>query len=191
MLEAIERLDVAAFQWLGTRYRSFLLDEMMAGLSELARGGALWIALAALIAVFYPPRWSGVVQVILAVGVAYFLTDAVAKPSLNRQRPFERSEHTLVHGSRPTTRSLPSGHTSTSVAAAYALTRVAPAARLMFWTLAGLVAFSRIYLGVHYPADVVAGCVVGFAVGAFVVADATWRCDRERADASPGHQPSH
>jgi undecaprenyl-diphosphatase len=64
----------------------------------------------------------------------------------------------------PTTSSFPSGHTSISFACAYVISRVAPRLTVFVYTLAALIGFSRIYVGVHYPIDVLAGVVLGFVV---------------------------
>lgn len=147
----------------------------MAGLSDIARGSAVWIALAILIALLRPSRWSAAVQVFLVLALAFAVTDWVAKPFFSRQRPFETYADTRVYGYKPTTRSLPSGHAVNAVAGAYALARLAPEGRAIFWSLAILVAISRIYLGVHYPADVIVGALLGLAIARFVVGGTQWR----------------
>lgn len=64
----------------------------------------------------------------------------------------------------PTTSSFPSGHTSTSFACAYVISRLAPRLTVYVFVLAALIGFSRIYVGVHYPLDVLAGAVLGLVV---------------------------
>ena len=64
----------------------------------------------------------------------------------------------------PTTSSFPSGHTSTSFACAYVISRLAPRLTVYVYALAALIGFSRIYVGVHYPLDVLAGAVLGLVV---------------------------
>jgi undecaprenyl-diphosphatase len=61
----------------------------------------------------------------------------------------------------PTTSSFPSGHTSTSFACAYVISRLAPRLTVFVYVLAALIGFSRIYVGVHYPLDVRAGAQHG------------------------------
>jgi undecaprenyl-diphosphatase len=173
-LDAVERLDLAAFQWL-RGYHSPFLDLTMAGLSDVARGDALWIGLSLLIAAIHPLRWPAAVQVLLAIGLTFLLTESVAKPSFSRARPFESHADTRIYGYAPTTRSFPSGHAANAVAAAFALARLAPEGRAIFWAMALLVGISRVYLGVHYPADVIAGGLLGFAVATLVVGGTTWR----------------
>jgi undecaprenyl-diphosphatase len=174
LLEAIGRFDFAVFQWLRSHQSPFL-DGLMAGLSDVARGGVLWVALAVLIGFLYSSRWPAVVQVVLSIGLAFLLTDAVAKPFFNRARPFESYVDSRVYGYRPTTRSFPSGHAASAIAGACTLARMAPEARTIFWFFAVMVAFSRVYLGVHYPADVFAGALLGLGTGQFVVGGTTWR----------------
>ena len=64
----------------------------------------------------------------------------------------------------PTTSSFPSGHTSTGFACAYVISRLAPRLAVFVYVLAALIGFSRIYVGVHYPIDVLAGAVLGLVV---------------------------
>jgi undecaprenyl-diphosphatase len=64
----------------------------------------------------------------------------------------------------PTTSSFPSGHTSSSFACALVLSRLAPRLTVPLFSLAALIGLSRIYVGVHYPLDVVAGAVLGVLV---------------------------
>jgi undecaprenyl-diphosphatase len=64
----------------------------------------------------------------------------------------------------PTTSSFPSGHTSTSFACAYVISRLAPRLSVFVYVLAALIGFSRLYVGVHYPLDVLAGAVLGLVV---------------------------
>jgi undecaprenyl-diphosphatase len=64
----------------------------------------------------------------------------------------------------PTTSSFPSGHAATSFACAYVFSRLAPRLTPAVYGLAVLIAFSRVYVGVHYPLDVLAGAVLGTLV---------------------------
>jgi undecaprenyl-diphosphatase len=185
LFEAIGRLDVAVFQWL-RRHDHPLLDTVMAGISDLARAGALWIGLGFLIALASPSRWKGVVQLLLAIGLAVMLTDHVAKPYFNRQRPFEHDAAMRVYGYKPTTRSMPSGHAVNAVVGAYTLTRIFPEGRIIFWILAALVSLSRVYLGVHYPADVAVGCVMGLAIAQLAVGSTRWRQTSAVSEVSAG-----
>jgi undecaprenyl-diphosphatase len=64
----------------------------------------------------------------------------------------------------PTTSSFPSGHAATGFACALVLARFAPRLTVPLFVLAALIAFSRVYVGVHYPFDVLAGALLGLAI---------------------------
>ena len=87
------------------------------------------------------------------------------KAATDRARPFDAvaDPEPLLTGTLGS--SLPSGHAATSAAGAVVLAAFAPRAAAAFALLALGVAFSRIYVGVHYPLDVVAGAVLGVRLG--------------------------
>jgi undecaprenyl-diphosphatase len=64
----------------------------------------------------------------------------------------------------PHSHSFPSGHTATAVAGAIVLSYFVPQAAPLFALLAALIAYSRLYVGVHYPLDVLAGAAIGLGV---------------------------
>jgi undecaprenyl-diphosphatase len=88
----------------------------------------------------------------------------------------DRARPPVAHGdiealvSVPASASFPSGHAATAFAGATAIALLAPRLRVPVFALAALVALSRIYLGVHYVLDVIAGSALGIAVGFAVVA---------------------
>jgi undecaprenyl-diphosphatase len=100
-------------------------------------------------------------------------TDLVAsllKVAVDRPRPFDRIPEADPLLGGIVGNSFPSAHAATSAAGALILSLVAPRAAPYFALLAGSIAFSRIYIGVHYPLDVLAGTVLGFLVAGAVLA---------------------
>lgn len=97
----------------------------------------------------------------LAIGVNYALKQAVG-----RERPVLEGHPRLSRA--PSKLSFPSAHATSSVAAATAMGRVEPAGRPAFYGLAAAVCLTRPYLGMHYPSDVLAGVVLGYAIGRLV-----------------------
>ena len=171
--EAVGRLDLTTFQLLRL-YQSPLLDVVMASVSDIAAGAGIWIALTFLVALIHRRRWPAAIQVLLSIALTIIVTENAAKPLFDRGRPFESYADTRVYGFKPTTRSFPSGHAANAAAAAYALTRMAPEGGLIFWLIAFLISYSRIYLGVHYPTDLIGGALIGLAAAKFVIGGTRW-----------------
>jgi undecaprenyl-diphosphatase len=158
-------------------HHSPALDLLMLAASAAGRFGLVWIALALVAAMRRPARRRAAWQVVLAVLVAAIVATVVLKPLVARPRPFVGVTDVRVIGERLPTWSFPSGHAAESFAGAFALARAWPAARVAGWLLAALIAFSRVYLGVHYPFDVIGGALVGLACAGFVVGRTIWYTD--------------
>jgi len=107
-----------------------------------------------------------VVLTAAAVALSYALCEVV-KRLVERARPHGGALDPLVPV--PSSFSFPSIHAATAFAAAVAVGALAPRLRVPLLVVAGLVALSRVWLGVHYPSDVIAGALLGCAVGAAVV----------------------
>lgn len=101
---------------------------------------------------------------VAATSITTSLLNALFKYAVQRDRP-----PTVILDPKPlmevpTTSSFPSGHTSTSFACAYVISTLAPRLTIPVFVLAALIGFSRVYVGVHYPLDVVAGAIFGLIV---------------------------
>jgi undecaprenyl-diphosphatase len=103
------------------------------------------------------------------------------KPSFGLPRPFEVDPSITVIDARPVTRSFPSGHAATAVASALGGARMIPRSAWVWWPLAAVVAVSRIYIGVHWPSDVLGGAFIGLACAWFVLGGRAPRVWKRRA----------
>ena len=139
------------------------LDSVFIALSWIGRLGAVWIAIAFVLALMW--RRPQILVMTVAADLTADLLADLGKLLVPRHRPFE---HQL--GPPSNTHSFPSGHAATSFACATVLSHYAPRLRVPFYVLASLIAFSRIYNGMHYPTDVLAGAVLGVLVGFGVLA---------------------
>ena len=150
--------------------RAGWLNWFFVGLSWLGTFGLVWIAIALLVALLWR-RPSVFVTVVAADALADVLAE-LGKVIVHRHRPYE---HQL--GPPTSSYSFPSGHAATSFACATVLSALAPRWRVPFFVLATMIALSRLYNGVHYPTDVVAGALLGVFV-ALLVMEAASRTGR-------------
>ena len=152
---------------------------MFVALSVIGYAGLVWIALAVLVSVLARlPLLTTTALTALCVWTADLLTMGL-KPLIDRPRPFET--HTdvdpLLGGTLGS--SMPSGHAATSFAGAVILAGLYRSGLPYFLVLAVAISYSRVYLGVHYPFDVIAGAALGAAVS--LAALATLRLRRRTA----------
>lgn len=158
--------------WFGSPF----FDALMPAVSALADGGVCWILLAAFLLARKGTRGAGLL-VAAALVVDAAVVNGVLKPVIARPRPELSGVLPLVP--LPADFSFPSGHTAASFAAAAALffakSRLASPALY----LAALIAFSRLYLGVHFPTDVAAGALIGMGA-AYAARRALIKVNREK-----------
>lgn len=167
-------VDLLVRHWLLTQHTA-VLNTVMMWASWVGGSGAIWLALGAALAIAYPARTAGAVQLALALLVTCLLTDGIMKPLVGRERPYTVStDGPVLIVPPPESASFPSGHAALAFAGAYALSHVWRRARWLLWSLASLIAVSRVYVGVHYPSDVIGGAVVGLACAVFVVGGTAW-----------------
>lgn len=135
------------------------MDQVMLWLSFLGDKGGFWIGLALCLLIRKSTRRLGLVMA-AALILDLILTNGILKPFIARTRPFVAAGVSILVPP-PTDGSFPSGHTAASFAAAMSLwfmkSRLARSALL----LAALIAFSRLYLFVHYPTDIAGGILAG------------------------------
>lgn len=164
----MQACEFAILDWIQENLRCEFLDALMPAVSRLSDHGEIWILLALVLLVSKRYRHVGV-SVAMALILDLICCNLILKPLIGRARPFSVNPAAELLIAPPLDASFPSGHTAASFAAATALwtTSKSPWMGIPAMALAILTAFSRLYLYVHWPSDVLGGAVLGIALGSF------------------------
>lgn len=168
MLNFIQNADWSILHWIQEHLRCGALDFLLPKLTLLGEGGAVWIAVGLALLLSKKYRKYGVC-LLGALVAGLLICNIGLKNLVARPRPCWLETIDLLV-KNPKDYSFPSGHTWSTVTGAW----VATAANRKFgWVaipLAAALAFSRLYLYVHFPSDILAGALIGAALGILAVA---------------------
>ena len=161
MLDTLLNIDGGVLLFIQENLRNPLLNTIMIMITTLGDGGAIWIAATIALLVSKKTRKIGVMSAV-ALLCSLLINNQIIKNLVQRPRPFVTFKELSIIIPTPSEFSFPSGHTASSFAAAAVFYRHLPK-KIGIWAivLAGLIGFSRLYVGVHYPTDVLAGVLTG------------------------------
>ena len=160
-MEAILNLDSKALLWVQEHARAAFATPAVRVLTRLGDAGAFWVALALILLVPGRTRRVGLMCVISQV-IGFAVTNLVVKNWVARVRPYEMIEGLERVIEAQMDFSFPSGHATNSFACAWVIFRAAKRkVGVPALALAILIALSRVYVGVHYPTDILVGALVG------------------------------
>ena len=155
----IRNLDRALFRAI-FRFKWGPFTSLMRAFTIAGKAGALWGVIAALAFLVTGLEPSHLLVPWVAVAISWTVAEG-AKVLVNRARPFISDTEIAPLIKTPSSSSFPSGHSATAASGALTLSAVYPSFAPAFVLSGILVALSRIYLGVHYPFDVLAGLLIG------------------------------
>lgn len=156
--------ELGILDWIQLHCRCAAMDTLMPAVSRICNHGGVWILLAAVLLLHKKTRRSGMVLAV-ALLLDVLVCNVALKPLIGRIRPCDvnLSVRLLIH--RPGDCSFPSGHAASSFAAVGALRASGCRLWIPALVLALFICFSRLYLYVHWPSDVLGGIVLGLALG--------------------------
>lgn len=155
--------------WIQENLRFSPLNPVMQFITVLGDDGIFWIALAVILLFFRKTRRVGMCCA-LALVLDLLVVNICLKPLFARVRPYEVQQAIQIITSLPGDHSFPSGHSAASFACAWAFYRsMDKKFGVPALVLAALIALSRLYVGVHYPTDVIGGVVIGIALAEIAV----------------------
>ena len=161
-LQPLDAIDARLFLRINHLPHPPWLDTLVSRFSWFMTGGHAWILFIALNAFFDRRRaLRAALTVVPALYLATYTVEIPIKAYFRRRRPFISIVRAIVVGRKPGSHSFPSGHSAAAFAGASLLATRYPQIRGLFLAIAGLVAFSRVYLGAHYPGDVLSGGLAG------------------------------
>lgn len=171
--------EFTILDWIQANLRNPILDLLMPAITALGNGGFIWILLAGVLMLMPKHRKAGM-AVLAGLVLEVICCNLVLKPLVARIRPCDVNTAVQLLIARPDDFSFPSGHTGASFAAVAALYTSRNKLWIPSLISAVLIAFSRLYLYVHYPSDVLAGVVIGIMSGwigqkLLAAADPLWR----------------
>lgn len=162
-MEAIQNFDFTLLNGIQDIMRCGFLDAIMPVLTHLGHG-VIWGILGIILLFIKKYRFNGI-SIIAALAVTVIISEFVIKPIFLRERPFLLNPEFVLLIPEPSGTSFPSSHTSTSFASAlqfFAINKKAGIAAMIF---AAVIAFTRLYLYVHFPTDILGGIVLGTLMG--------------------------
>lgn len=161
-MDAIVSFDSSILLWIQDNVRVDFLTPVVKVITHLGDKGALWILLTLALLCFRKTRRLGIICG-MAMTFGLLVTNLVIKNWVARVRPYEVIPGLNCIVGLADDWSFPSGHTTNSLACGWVLFRKAPKRwqRVSALVLAILISLSRLYVGIHYPTDVLGGAVIG------------------------------
>ena len=167
MPDVIQQLDERALVWIAEHIRCAVLDPFMKLYTQLGNTGMLFIVLGLLMLFWKPTRKAGF-SALCAMLIGLIVVNFTIKPLVARDRPWLVIENFVNLVPEKDPNSFPSGHTNAAFAFAVGICAAKDSRRWMKITavcMAVVMGLSRLYVGVHFPSDVLAGAVIGSLCG--------------------------
>lgn len=168
MWEYINLIDISILRFIREYFSSPLMDSIMIFITNLGNRGFIWIIIGIILLISKKYRKIGFIMLI-ALAVTSLIGEVFIKNIIQRPRAFTTFPDIEIIIKAPLSYSFPSGHTASSFAAAVVLGYYIKNWKYLFYFFAALVAFSRLYLFVHYPSDILVGILLGCIVAIITI----------------------
>ncbi len=160
-------LDKGILFFIHTYLHFPFLDKFMILATHAGDKGLVWLLIVAVLLFNRKYRYVGVLTLV-ALALNALIGEQFLKYIFQRPRPYTDFPFVDLLVGKYRTFSFPSGHTASSFAAAFILSKYLKKYSLVFWSMAVVISFSRVYLFMHYPSDVLGGIILGLFCGVLV-----------------------
>ena len=175
VLSFLEQIDISILFFIQNHLRNPLFDRLFIPITHFADDGIFWILLVLVLIWAKKTRRAGMAA-LFSMAICYILTSMWLKDFVGRIRPYETYSSLVLLVEKDPDFSFPSGHTVISFAAALIYVRMLEKPfGIATLLLAILIGFSRLYVGIHYPSDVLGGFLLALAVSSVVYVVFQWR----------------
>ena len=168
MFEFIQNIDFIILNFIHNNLTSPFLDGVMTFITTLGNSGAIWIIITVLMLFSKKYKKTGIMMTIGLV-LCMLIGNVFLKPYVARLRPFQIAEGINLIIKTPHDFSFPSGHTYSSILSGVIIFTRHRKEGIYALLLAILISFSRLYLYVHFPSDVIAGATLGVLTAIFSI----------------------
>lgn len=167
-MDFLLQFDGNILLWIQEYLRSDLWTWFWINITKLGNSGFIWLTTAILMLFFKKTRKIGIVS-LCSIALCFLITNVGLKNIVARPRPYTQIAELMILTHPETSFSFPSGHTANSFAIALIYYRMLPKKYgITAVVLATLIGLSRLYIGVHYPTDVIGGLFVALFTSSVV-----------------------
>ncbi len=170
ILDLLQKIDAFLFKLFNQTLSFHGLDTVMPILTDLHKYKLFSLGILPLFLLVYLINQKKmavkvILSVLMVVGISDNLSHRVLKPTIARDRPSKTLELVTLRTKRHSGYSMPSNHATNNFAVFTLLSKIMPQYAPVFMGIAALIAYSRVYVGVHYPFDVLMGALLGYLIG--------------------------
>ncbi len=164
-MDAFTAFEVEFIFFLQEYIRTPILTYIMKFFTTIGNAGIIFIAACIILLIIKKYRPIGIIASVSLI-LNLFVVNLLLKPLVGRMRPYDAFNNLTILINAPSDYSFPSGHSSAGFAVAAVIFMLMPKKYgIPAIIIASIIAFSRLYLGVHYPSDVAAGIIIGCLTG--------------------------
>jgi len=163
-MQYITDLDFQILYWIQEHLRNGVFDAVMPYITHLGSAGIIWIVTAFIMITSRKYRNTGI-MILIGMFLGLIVTNFLLKNVVARERPCWIDTEISMLIAIPKDFSFPSGHTTSSVIASMMIFHGDKKSGVIAWIVAVLIIFSRMYLFVHFPTDILCGAVIGVVIG--------------------------